>query len=149
MSRSFFHHISLLCYMLSLPPMCSSSLCHYCMVTQTLQRCHIWMIYRMTHTPIGHCPCLKSFFSTLSTAHTHTRWQAITSERLYMFTSTQTPADLALALQTVSCHDRCIKHLFSGSALHLRSWLNKQADFNGVPFTPPWLLLHKKCVHTQ
>lgn len=124
------------------------------MVTQTLQRCYIWMIYRMshTHTPIGHCPCLRSSFSTRASAQTlqkhtvagHNLWKDWT-----ILISTQGWADLAQ--QTVSCHDGRIKHgLFSDSPLHLRSWLNKQADFNGVPFTPPWPPLHSKtCTHTR
>lgn len=148
MSWSFFHHISFLCYALflslSLPPWCSSSLCHCCMVTQTLQRCYIWMIGYIrwvTHTDRT-LSISEKFFSTRSstkTLHRHT----LAGHNLW-----KTLAELAI--QTVSFRDWRIKRgLCSDSALYLRSWLHKQADFSGVPFTLPWPLLHNKRVHTQ
>lgn len=43
------------------PPPSSSSLCHCCRVTQTLQRCYIWTIRRMSHTQIRRRPALETF----------------------------------------------------------------------------------------
>lgn len=120
MSWSSFHHISLLCHLLSVPPSCSSSLCHY--TAWWLRHCRDATSEWYEHESHTHTHCL-SISGKVFPPHTHTE-------------------ALTLGLSTLSCHDRCIKHLFSGSTLHLRSWLNKQADFNGAAFT------QQTCPHT-
>lgn len=144
MLRSFFHHISLLCYLLF--SLCSLSLplppCHCCMVTQTLQRCYIWMVYGMSHTPSDSVHLWKVFLYTYkfsNAAQTHIgRMQPLKDSAFFYPLQLQQKRRQWAAMMDVS-----------NSPLHLPSWLNKQADFNDVPFETPRPLLHNKPVHTQ
>ncbi len=73
-----------------------------------------------------------------------THWQAVTSDWHFHPLKLE---QVWLNRQRAAMID--VSNVAYFSPLHLRSWLNKQAGFNGAPFTLLWPLLHNKCVHTH
>lgn len=106
------------------------------MVTQRLQRCYMWMIHWDESHPVitprsdtvHRCKVFPPIRVRKHCINTH--WTILRNHCI----SIKTRADLAL--QTKSRHDwhsaACFQAVFCTSVPH------KQADFNGLPFTPAW-----------
>lgn len=121
--------INFFMWSLSSPPSSSSSLCHCCMVTQTLQRCYIWMIRRMSHTHIRRRPSLETFLCLF--LHLKAQTQSLQTDLSSLF--------IGLGRQRVVTvrvsNTQFLAPLCTSTRL-------KQAYFNGLIFTPPWPPLH-------